>query len=84
MYYSNRKFDRYLMKCPLSGQCALFRMSTNRGSTVVYFVAQVKLIRYAGVLKRVSRCFFFVSGAHTHGSVCAVCVIAGMVCCVTS
>ena len=34
MYYSNWKFNRYLVNCPLNGRCPLFRLSVNRGSTV--------------------------------------------------
>ena len=34
MYYSNWKFNWYLVKCSLNGQCPLFRLSVNRGFTV--------------------------------------------------
>ena len=34
MYYSNWKFNQYLIKCLLNGRCPLFRLSINRGSTV--------------------------------------------------
>ena len=29
MYYSNWKFNKYLVKCPLNGWCLLFRLSVS-------------------------------------------------------